>query len=46
VSNEVEPHVYQVTVVCEKTSPETTGDVAAGIWGPYLIGGSDLGKQR
>jgi glycine/D-amino acid oxidase-like deaminating enzyme len=26
-----------VTVVTEKTSPETTGDGAAGIWGLYLV---------
>jgi hypothetical protein len=32
--------------VCEKTSPETTGDVAAGIWGPYLIGGGDVETQK
>jgi glycine/D-amino acid oxidase-like deaminating enzyme len=28
---------YDVTIVTEKTSPETTGDGAAGIWGLYLV---------
>ena len=26
-----------VTVITDKTSPETTGDGAAGIWGLYLV---------
>jgi len=38
--------VRQITVVSEKMSPWTTGDVAAGIWGPFLIGGDDLDRQR
>lgn len=28
----------QVTLISEKISPDTTGDVSAGLWGPYLIG--------
>jgi D-amino-acid oxidase len=28
----------QVTLVSEDVSPNTTGDVSAGLWGPYLIG--------
>ena len=27
----------QVVLVSEETSPNTTGDVSAGLWGPYLI---------
>lgn len=30
----------QVTLVSEDISPNTTGDVSAGLWGPYLIGTS------
>lgn len=30
----------QVTLVSEDVSPNTTGDVSAGLWGPYLIGSS------
>ncbi len=28
---------YDVTIVTEKITPETTGDGAAGIWGLYLV---------
>jgi D-amino-acid oxidase len=28
----------QVTLIAETVSPETTGDISAGLWGPYLIG--------
>lgn len=27
----------QVILVSEDTSPNTTGDLSAGLWGPYLI---------
>lgn len=27
-----------VTLVSEEFSPFTTGDVSAGLWGPYLLG--------
>lgn len=30
----------QVTLMSEDISPNTTGDVSAGLWGPYLIGNS------
>lgn len=30
----------QVTLVSEDVSPNTTGDISAGLWGPYLIGSS------
>lgn len=26
-----------VTVFSEKISPNTTGDISAGLWGPYLL---------
>lgn len=26
-----------VTLISEKLSPETTGDVSAGLWQPYLL---------
>lgn len=28
----------QVILVSEEVTPNTTGDVSAGLWGPYLIG--------
>jgi D-amino-acid oxidase len=28
----------QVILVSEDVSPNTTGDISAGLWGPYLIG--------
>lgn len=28
----------EVTLISEKVSPDTTGDISAGLWGPYLIG--------
>lgn len=34
----------QVTVVSENVSPNTTGDISAGLWGPYLIGNSSEDK--
>lgn len=34
----------QVTVVSEDVSPNTTGDISAGLWGPYLIGSSPKHK--
>lgn len=27
-----------VTIITAKLSPDTTGDVSAGLWGPYLLG--------
>lgn len=30
----------EVTLVSEDVSPNTTGDISAGLWGPYLIGSS------
>lgn len=30
----------EVTVVSEDVSPNTTGDISAGYWGPYLVGSS------
>ena len=35
--NEEGSSSYDVTIVAEKTTPETTGDRAAGIWGLYLV---------
>lgn len=34
----------QVTLVSEDVSPNTTGDISAGLWGPYLIGSSSEEK--
>lgn len=28
----------KVTIIAEKLTPNTTGDVSAGFWGPYLLG--------
>ncbi|CAG0913914.1 unnamed protein product, partial [Notodromas monacha] len=33
-----------VTIFAEKASPETTGDGAAGLWGPFLDGGTPAHK--
>uniref|UniRef100_A0A2P2I3D3 D-aspartate oxidase-like n=1 Tax=Hirondellea gigas TaxID=1518452 RepID=A0A2P2I3D3_9CRUS len=30
----------QLTVISEHFSPDTTGDVAAGMWGPFIMGGT------
>ena len=37
---------YEVTIVTEKTTPETTADGAAGIWGIYLLRGTPVETQR
>lgn len=34
----------QVTLISEKVTPNTTGDVSAGLWGPYLIGDTPAEK--
>jgi D-amino-acid oxidase len=34
----------QVTVVAEKFSPNTTSDLVAGLWGPYLMGSTPQQK--
>ena len=35
----------EVTIVTDKTTPETTADGAAGIWGPYLLSKTPTEKQ-
>ncbi len=35
-----------VTVLTDRTTPHTTADGAAGIWGPYLLTGTPLGDQE
>lgn len=35
---------FQVQLVSDKISPDTTGDISAGLWGPYLIGDTDEEK--
>lgn len=37
-------HNVQVVLVSEDVSPNTTGDVSAGLWGPYLIGNTSEEK--
>jgi D-amino-acid oxidase len=41
-------HFYRsnlhVTLVSEDVSPNTTGDISAGLWGPYLIGNTPEDK--
>ncbi|XP_030386400.1 D-aspartate oxidase [Scaptodrosophila lebanonensis] len=34
----------QVTVLSEEFTPNTTGDGSAGLWGPYLLGGTPQSK--
>ena len=36
----------QVNIVTERTTPDTTADGAAGIWGPYLLKGTKEELQR
>ena len=33
-----------ITIVSDTFSPNTTGDVAAGLWGPYLLGNTPESK--
>ncbi len=37
---------YDVTIVTDKTTPETTADGAAGIWGIYLLTGTPVEDQK
>ncbi|TDG45678.1 hypothetical protein AWZ03_007953 [Drosophila navojoa] len=34
----------QVTILSEQFTPHTTGDGSAGLWGPFLLGGTDESK--
>jgi len=34
----------RVTILSEAFSPNTTGDGSAGLWGPYLLGGTSQSK--
>lgn len=36
---------HEVTIVTEKTTPNTTADGAAGIWGPYLLDETPIADQ-
>lgn len=33
-----------VTIISEDFTPNTTGDGSAGLWGPYLLGGTPQSK--
>jgi glycine/D-amino acid oxidase-like deaminating enzyme len=37
---------FDVTIVTEKITPETTADGAAGIWGIYLLKDTPIQQQR
>eukprot|EP00095_Tigriopus_kingsejongensis_P004224 maker-scaffold74_size411160-snap-gene-3.15 protein:Tk04224 transcript:maker-scaffold74_size411160-snap-gene-3.15-mRNA-1 annotation:"d-aspartate oxidase-like" len=37
---------HDVTIITDKTTPHTTGDGAAGIWGPYLLDETPLEAQH
>lgn len=37
-------HSISLTTYTEKMSPHTTGDVSAGLWGPFLL--SDTPPQK
>jgi len=34
----------KVTIISEDFTPNTTGDGSAGLWGPYLLGGTSQAK--
>jgi len=34
----------QVTIISDEFTPNTTGDGSAGLWGPFLLGGTDEKK--
>lgn len=34
----------RVTIISEEFTPKTTGDGSAGLWGPYLLGGTPQSK--
>lgn len=34
----------QVIIVAEKMTPDTTSDLVAGLWGPYLMGDTPADK--
>lgn len=36
----------EVTVLSETFSPNTTGDGSAGLWGPYLLGGTPTDRVQ
>lgn len=36
----------EVTVLSEAFSPNTTGDGSAGLWGPYLLGGTPTARVQ
>lgn len=36
----------QVTVLSDQFTPNTTGDGSAGLWGPYLLGGTPTSKVQ
>lgn len=36
----------QVTILSEQFTPNTTGDGSAGLWGPFLLGGTDESKVQ
>lgn len=40
------PDAPKVTLFSEKFSPDTTGDGAAGVWGPFLLGDTPPEKVR
>lgn len=33
-----------ITIFSDAFSPNTTGDVSAGLWGPFLLGNTDKDK--
>ena len=37
---------FDVTIVSDKITPETTADGAAGIWGIYLLTDTPIEQQR
>jgi len=34
----------QVTIISDEFTPNTTGDGSAGLWGPFLLDGTDEAK--
>lgn len=37
-------HLVEVIIVAEKLTPNTTSDLVAGLWGPYLMGQTPADK--
>lgn len=39
-------NTVSITLFSDQFSPNTTGDVAAGLWGPYCLGDTPLDQTK